>query len=251
MALAWSPKPGWTIEAAAGAITVTAGADEVFVLEDLREAVPAEVVGLWNAGVAPGRLSTAARAALDQLVLLGAVAPVPVPPAPPLAVAVAFAGTPYPALLGALHDSIDRNDAMVVAAPGDAGLVVWVRTTATLADAAEAAIAQTTTPYVFVDVAYHHTVSLGPLVVPDETACLACLAGWVAARWGDPVPPAEPEASRRAPLVAGLASVELERVAAGTSELANRTVSLDLRRWRIVDETLLRLPWCAACGDPP
>jgi hypothetical protein len=229
-------------------VTARAGADHVFVLDDLPGPAAGEVADYWEGTAHRGDLSVAAREALDQLVLLGALLPAPVTAGTTMRVVVAFAGDTPPALQRALVAAVNGADRLEVGAAGQADLVIWVRTTATLAETATAA-AGSPAPHLLVDAAYHHTVSLGPLVVPGETACLHCLAGRVTGRWGDPAPPPEPEVARLAPLVAGLVSVELRRAAAGACELANRTVALDLERWRIVDETVLRLPWCAGCGD--
>jgi bacteriocin biosynthesis cyclodehydratase domain-containing protein len=98
-------------------------------------------------------------------------------------------------------------------------------------------------------VAYHHTVSLGPLVVAGETACFACLAGRIGAAWGDPAPPERPAVLGGAGLAAALAVRELEAVAGGDVRLANATAAYDLASHRVLVETLYRLPWCPICGD--
>lgn len=246
----WAPSSGWTVEPGAGSLTASAGADHVFVLDELPDPAVAEITALWLGAATAGELSAAGREALDQLVLLGALRPVPhvgPDPAGALTVAVAFAGVTPPALHRALLDAVAGTDGVAAALANEAALVILVRTSATLADAAEAA-GRRPVPHLFVDTAYHHTVSLGPFVVPGQTACLSCLAGRVAGPWSDPPPPPEPEAAGAAQLVAGLVAVELRRIVAGACELANRTVSVDVERWRLVDETLLRLPWCTACG---
>lgn len=244
----WRRSPGWSVEIDAGTLTARAGADEAYVLTDLSEAATAEVARHWSGTAEQYALSSAARQALDQLVLLGALKPAPAPAGATLRVAVAFAGLEQPVLRRALVEALGDAEGMQPSDLDGAGLVVLVRTTATLAEAGSAG-ADCSVPHLFVDVAYHHTVSLGPLVVPGDTACLGCLAGRVTQRWGDPAPPPDPAATHLAQLVAGLVSVELERVAAGRSELANRTIAFDLDRWRLLDETVLRLPWCQHCGE--
>lgn len=245
----WVPSPGWSLEPGDGEVTVQGGADHAFALVDLTEEAVTEVAGLWTGSGGPDALSSAGLEALDQLVLLGAVRPMPASPGQPLAVDVRFAGAAGGTLRAAIEAAVGDVEGVELASGAPAGLEVWVRTTATLAEAAAAA-AVSGIGHLFVDVAYHHMVSLGPLVVPGETACLQCLAGRVSAHWGDPVPPQEPEAARLAPLVAGLVAIEVERVSGGICELANRTVTLDVERWRLIDETVLRLPWCPGCGDP-
>lgn len=229
--------PQWRLDAEGGTLVATAGADLRYAFPDLGPAVAAEVLRAWAGKRLDRRsLSVAAGEVVDQLAGLGAVRAVPAAAAVPLAVEVRFVHRP------------DEQVAAHLAGPGGgaAGLVVLVRTDGTLAELAEVA-AGVDGAHLVVDLAYHHTVSLGPLVVPGQTACAGCLAGRVAARWGDRPPPAEPAAAS-SPVAGALVAHEVAKVAAGTSLLVNRTVALDLASWRSVDEAVLRLPWCPHCG---
>lgn len=231
--LGLAPSPQWTVADEGGRLVASAGADLRYAFPDVTPAVAAEVASAWDAGDVDRRdLSTGAGEVFDQLAGLGALRPA-APPAPP-AVTVRFVHRPVPALA-----------ALASGGPGPA-VVVLVRTDGALAELAAAAPGDT--PHLVVDLAYHHTVSLGPLVVPGQTACAACLAARVAARWGDPRPPPAPAASG-AEVAAALVAHEVGKVADGTSLLVNRTVAVDLSSWRTVDETVLRRPGCPTCGS--
>jgi bacteriocin biosynthesis cyclodehydratase domain-containing protein len=131
-------------------------------------------------------------------------------------------------------------------------LVVYVRTTATLGETARLAAAGPPGPHLLVDAAYHHTLSLGPLVVPGDTSCLSCLVLRVWPSWGDDPPPSQPAATRRPGLLSAVVAAEIDKVAAGDTGLVNRTVAVNLITWRTTEGTLLKAPWCPECSptDP-
>lgn len=229
-----APDPGWTLDGRDGSLLLSAGADLRYAVADVAPAVAHEVLAAWRSGrVDRTAMSPVAAEVVDQLATAGALGPGPLGGgAPP--VATAFAGAAVDGV------GVGGGD------PAVAGAVVLVRTTATLAELAERAAALTA-PHLVVDVAYHHTVSLGPLVVPGQTACAGCLAGRISARWGDDPPPPSPAAAR-SPVAAAMVAHEAAKLAAGTSRLVNRTVAVDLDSWRTVDQALLRLPWCPCSG---
>jgi bacteriocin biosynthesis cyclodehydratase domain-containing protein len=227
-----APHPGWTLAGSDEALLLSAGADLRYAVADVPAAVADEVLAAWRAGHLDRTvLSAPAGEVLDQLATAGALRPAfseddERPPA-----TTVFVGAPV--------DGYPTGDA-------EGSVVVLVRTTGTLAELARRA-AEVNVPHLVVDVAYHHTVSLGPLVVPGQTACASCLAGRISARWGDEPPPPEPAAAR-AVVAMAIVAHEVAKVTAGTSRLVNRTVAVDLDTWRTVEQAVLRLPWCASCG---
>jgi bacteriocin biosynthesis cyclodehydratase domain-containing protein len=99
-----------------------------------------------------------------------------------------------------------------------------------------------------VDLALHHTVVLGPLVVPGVTACLACLDARASHRWGRPAVPARPAVQRRLAVVAALVDVQVGLVAAGTSPLVNATVAWNLETGQVDRQSLYKLAGCPRCS---
>src|SRR5206468_1396254 len=81
-------------------------------------------------------------------------------------------------------------------------------------------------PHLFLDLAYEHTVSLGPLVFPGLTSCVACLKGRIESRWGDHLPPPETRAvSELGPLAFEWLVVEIERIFGNEDySLVNKTL---------------------------
>jgi bacteriocin biosynthesis cyclodehydratase domain-containing protein len=97
--------------------------------------------------------------------------------------------------------------------------------------------------------AFHHTLSLGPLVFPGETACIACLQGRVSIRWGDETPPTSPKvANKYINIVTELISAELDRIAQGDTSLTNKTVSWNFQDRTIKTNQLLKVPLCPICS---
>lgn len=105
-------------------------------------------------------------------------------------------------------------------------------------------------PHLFVDMAFHHTFSLGPLVFPGETACIACLQGRIGTRWGDDLPPTSPKVSDEYPgVVSELISIELNRISHNNTSLTNKTVSWNFHDRTIKVSQLLKVPLCPICAQ--
>ena len=95
---------------------------------------------------------------------------------------------------------------------------------------------------------FHHTVSIGPLVIPHETPCVTCLQGRLRERWGEREPVADPEVTRRYPdLVAALLASEVRRCLEGDTSLVGWTVAWDLADRSVLREKLLTVPLCTYC----
>ena len=141
-------------------------------------------------------------------------------------------------------------DAVLPGEPRDAGtadLLVLVRHTAAASDIVRQA-SELERPHLFVDMSFHHTVSIGPLVIPHETPCVACLQGRLRERWGEREPVADPEVTRRYPdLVAALLASEVRRCLEGDTSLVGWTVAWNLADRSILREKLLTVPLCDYC----
>lgn len=110
--------------------------------------------------------------------------------------------------------------------------------------------ASITTPHIFVDMAFQHTISLGPLVFPGDTPCIACLEGRLKTRWGDRTPPKEPTAKTMySNLAAELACLELDRFKANDMSLTFKTVAYDISARTTTINKLLTVPQCPYCSS--
>lgn len=130
-----------------------------------------------------------------------------------------------------------------------ADLLIIVRVNSTYADLLEKIEYQKITkPHLFVDMGFHHTLSLGPLVFPGETACIACLQGRVSTRWGDEAPPTSPKVTNDyLGIVSELISTELLRISGEDTSLTNKTVSWNFQDRIIKTNQLLKVPLCPVC----
>jgi len=228
--LRWSA--AWAVDPGPDPTTLvlSAGADRRIAVDGLaaddraaveRWAADGEVPSIPWPGTPRARL-------IDRLVELGAV--VPIAGADDGGTMRVVAGDPA---VGA------RLEGLLTEATGD--LVVAVRTGAGWPDVPDGL-------HLGVDLALHHTVVLGPLVVPGVTACLACLDARVAHRWGRPAVPDQPAVQRRLAIVAALVDVQVGLVASGTSPLVNATVAWNLETGDVDRQSLYKLAGCPRCA---
>jgi hypothetical protein len=237
--LRWSE--AWTVEPGPDptVLVLSAGADRRAAVDGLAPGT-CSAVARWAATghlpTSPARSGGAAGGVdprlVDRLVELGAVRPV-VPQGRPVVVA----GDPA---VG------ERLGALLAEAAGD--LVVAVRTGADWPELPDPADGAGGRLHLGVDLALHHTVVLGPLVLPGVTACLACLDARVAHRWGRAAVPDRPAVQRRLAVVAELVGVQVELAAAGTSPLLNATAAWNLETGEVDRQSLYKLAGCPGCG---
>jgi bacteriocin biosynthesis cyclodehydratase domain-containing protein len=232
--------PEWSASYSDGALILSGGADQLLAVEGVDSATASEIARLWSGGPQP--TSRRGLEIAGQLADLGIVRRT-LGSAAPFRVAVIGNGDLGTAIRAVLAKRLGAG-----AAQEDADLVIFVRTAGRLVDVyADGVLPKT--PHLLIDAAYHHTFSIGPLVVPGDTACIACLAGRIAHRWGDPPSPERPAVQRNLALLAEIAMLEVERIANGDLGLAGQTVAYDFERRRVVSGIIYRLPWCPVCGD--
>ncbi|MEU4739818.1 hypothetical protein AB0G02_05035 [Actinosynnema sp. NPDC023658] len=234
------PDPAWRAQLQAEGLVVHAGADLAYLLPDVPGAEARVLVELFEPvlrGSArpldPDRLPAPVRAHLPQLRSLGALRPAGLPvPDEPLSVGVRVIGAEPAGLGGHFPPAAAEPD-----------LVLVVRTSGTLADLAAL---REPKPHLLLDLAYHHTASLGPFVVPGASACLGCLTVRARRRWGDPEPPARPAATTTDfPLL--WAKHAIARLAAGSLALLDRVVTLNLDEFTTTAEDVLPAADCEVC----
>jgi hypothetical protein len=238
--------PGWRAFAVDGGVQLTAGADLAYLLPDLPVADVAFLVNLFgstrggsNERLDPDRAPDSVRHLIPRLRLLGALRPTGLPSHPDPTVCLAILGDEPPALRATLANALSIMDS-------DADLILVVRTTSTWLDVATAAT-QLHRPHLFLDLAYHHSVSIGPLVVPGATACLGCLALRITRRWGDQAPPHAPRVLADPTLPAAIAAHLIRRIGTGSLTLLDRVVTCDLDELATTIEHVLPSAGCLIC----
>lgn len=225
--LHWSPH--WRIELTGdGDLILTAGADRRFALRGIGEDLGTRALS-WAAGTLPERLTPDEHRLIDRLVDAGAVR------ATGSSGRLRLAGDER--VLDELLVSPALRD-IDLAGHGD--LVLMVRTNDTWP-------APPAIPHLGVDCSLHHTVVIGPYVIPGRSACTSCLDTRMARRWA-PTPAAPmPAVQGHLCVVAHLVAIQVELIARGTSPLVNATIAWDLERGSVSAETLLKMPGCALC----
>lgn len=251
VALAFSD--AWRVERSGSTLVVQAGADRVHELPGLDDAEISLVEG-WFGG-AP--INTAAhprgRVIADLLLQVGALRLEVTADSLPLV--IHWAGAPLPHLRNALHACL--GDQLVDETDRDAasGIAVVVRTTATWMETFVVcyALLQAGRAHLLCDLAYHDRVTIGPLVVPGQTACVECLGGRIAHRWGDPQPPTMPNATQAGSfVVAGAVTHALRDLCAGDPlPYVASCVVIDLATMESQSTTVTRSPWCTSCAAVP
>lgn len=200
--MSYSANPRWALVHDPGLLVLHAGADELFAIEDVSDGVAAEVLALWRTEVMrPEGLSQEAADVFEQLKAAGIVRNL-LAPLIEYSLEVRFAGSHDAALEAAIADALPTG----IAADSEqaADLVLFVRTDGALMDIVGDGYATLTPPHLLLDLAFDHTVCLGPLVFTRQTACLSCLVGRLSHYWGDVTPPARPGMNGHPGLSAGL-----------------------------------------------
>ncbi|OZI59198.1 hypothetical protein [Bordetella genomosp. 4] len=256
----WINNPAWTLleQAHDGRmlLVLTGGADETYIVDEaVSDACVRRVFQAWqNESLSSLQDDPECGAAVRQIQRVGALVP---PRALPEVnhFSVAWLGDPCESLMPALATMIAENRiALQGDAPRDAvaganieDLLLVVRTNAQWDSALSTyAALRPRQRHLFVDTAYHHTVSIGPYVVPGETACVACLGHRIAHRWGDLPGPAQPAMSSRSHSIAAVLA-PLLTAAGGLLPFLEHSVSLNLQTLASVRDKVFQLPGCPVC----
>lgn len=253
----WTRNPAWALFSQTHAqrqlLLVSGGADELYVVDEADTPTAVErILGHWQDDTLAILQDDAdCGAAVRQLIRLGVLVPLQAVPTV-RRYALDWLGDPLPGLADAFDQqggaALQRVDAVA-----DADLLVLVRHGLGW----EAALTRyrtqmPTQPHLLLDLSYHHTLALGPYVVPGQSACVYCLGNRVLRRWGEAAVPAMPAVAAKPARIAALVAPLLDQpqLLLGYFE---RTVWLDLHRLHGERDRVLRLPWCPACqrGDAP
>lgn len=249
--------PNWTLFVEKNLLVLSAGGDETYLIDDIVD--PALARRIHEAYLSDNLAELAADPAcagvVRQLLQLKAILPAHALLAPQR-VGIAWFGEPLLALTERLlsASAAQENPAWrYTETPSEAtDILLLVRTNAGWQETLKAyRDLAPQVPHLFVDLAYHHTLSIGPFVVPGETACLGCFANRVAHRWGDPPLPRRPAANEEIDVaVAVLRRALLAEDASPRAPLAfvERVTSLDLGTLRSQSSRLFQLPDCPTCG---
>jgi bacteriocin biosynthesis cyclodehydratase domain-containing protein len=232
--------PEWVIHQEENSLIISGGADARFEIE-LENSKPSFFSTLKNTTFfSRDELNEADLRVLEELVTAEIVVP-----------RLQKNNTLRVAILGddsKLAPIIDTN-IKIVESNQDYDLALIIRTNSTYSDLLKDVDYQSIIkPHLLVDIAFHHTLSIGPLVFPAETACIACLQGRITTRWGDNTPPPKPlVATKYERVIPELIATELARIAKDDTSLTNKTVSWNFQERAIKKDQLLKVPICPVC----
>lgn len=241
----WSPH--WHAAIVDDHLVVRAGADMELETGPLSLAAQHKAL-LWQNEESVARPSEASECQdlFDQFVTLGALQPNI--SSLSTKIMLRWLGMPIPLLESFLSQEDFLFQPTSIAAT-TVPLEVAIRTTYTWSETLEAIREWQPHPHLFVDVAYHHTISVGPFVVPGETACIGCLGGRIRQRWRDNPPVSAPLITSRTLLLAGFLSDACARITTGTVPYINAVMTWDSEEGTAMQERVYRVPGCIFCDD--
>jgi bacteriocin biosynthesis cyclodehydratase domain-containing protein len=242
----YRPNKAWDVVYENGLLVLNAGADKLFAIEDVAEEDAHTILALWKqSSFELPNGSKELATILEQLKAAGllinelgknSIAKI----------ALKFIGKPNQHLAQETEKQLGKN--LRLSPEKEAEFVVFIRTNAQLKNLLED-YDKVTKPHILVDISFEHSISLGPLVFPGETACLSCLVGRVTTYWGDAVPPQTPAIQNNPVIIAGLLNMELTKILFEYNrELVNHTVAFDFEEHRIKKNSVYKLPMCPVCG---
>jgi hypothetical protein len=238
-----------------GLLIAEAGDDERFGLSDLDAHDADPLLKAWNDNAFDSLRTTApsALAALEKLRVLGAITsgrPANATPQRVFAMAIGRAAQPAIDYLG----SMTREQTLITTGSAfeaelDFDLAVVIRAGGSYKDLLAATESLAKIPHLFIDASFHHTISIGPLVVPGCSACLQCLTTRLTNRWNEAPPPPAPKVAQKPELLAALALDEILNWQQGSSLLVGRVRQIDTHTWHTATDTLLRTTPCPRCSE--
>ncbi|MET0889041.1 MAG: hypothetical protein ABWY09_02795 [Stenotrophomonas maltophilia] len=247
----WTRNPAWAVFSQTHAqrplLLVSGGADELYVVDEADTPTVVErILGHWqDETLAILENDPDCGPAVRQLIRLGVLVPLQAVRSV-RRYALDWLGEPLPGLADAF-DQHASADLQRVDAVADADLLVLVRHGLGWEQALTRYRARMPAqPHLLLDLSYHHTLALGPYVVPGQSACVYCLGNRVLRRWGDAVVPALPAVAAQPARIAALVAPLLDQPQLLLGYL-ERSVWLDLHRLHGERDRVLRLPWCPAC----
>lgn len=240
--------PAWTLRRGTEQqLLCSAGADQLFAIEELEAYVILEILNCWGKGLFnSAKLSKRANEIVEQLLSAGIVRP-------KLGktdknIQIAIVGDPK--YTAKIKPSLQQANS-ATSEEKMADLKIVLRTSQSYAQLLdELDYSNLKTPHLLVDMGFHHTVSIGPLVLPGQTACLACLQGRLTNRWGDNPPPSEPAMLNYIGFARELLNVELAKLINDKDySLVQKTVVYDLNERQVQVNPLYKVPLCPICAN--
>lgn len=227
-AVRWSP--GWRVEDSS-TVVLSAGSDRRLALPSLSASLRDSLID-WSSANLPiivTDLTVDQRRLLDRLVDVGAVVP---------------SGETRTVFVSGEQDDWLANglaaNGITVGTQTNCDVAVLVRTHMGWPE-------RPVGPHLGLDYTMHHTVVLGPFVLPGLSSCTSCLDVRTARRWPSIEPSPTPNVARWRNVIAELVTIQLDLAFRNASPLINATTAWDLERGNVDRQTLLKSPGCSYC----
>lgn len=221
---------------------ITKGADEIYFLDEVKEDNAAVIFSAYEKDLL-GDLAQEHKDIVKKLEQAGVVYKEWFEPKKNIRLAIQYCGSTNDRLTNALSEikDVTLTDEMV-------DLLLIVRTNTSLKNILKDYTIQV--PQLFVDIAYSHIISIGPLIHKKHTACLGCFVGRLTHNWGDPAPPENPCANDKTALIAALLQEKLAEYAllGNCPDLINHVWNFNTKRFTAKFDRVHKLPWCPVCG---
>ncbi len=247
--------PRWNLLIEDGKLLITKGADEIYLIEELT-GKDSEIIyeSYKNGKIYEIKANTTDEKILGVISKLEKVGVIykkseNVVPSKPLNFSLSWIGTPNQKIFNLLEQfSKNTKQLNFNAKVNSPDILIMIRTSAKLAETMKD-YEKIKFPHLFVDIAYDHTLSLGPLVFPGETACLGCFIGRITRNWGDAEPPKSSNVSHSYELIASmvLEQVRTFQKIGSHPELIEKAVTFNLSDLTTKTDSVFRLPWCPIC----
>jgi hypothetical protein len=247
--------PRWNLLIEDGKLLITKGADEIYLIEELT-GKDSEIIyeSYKNRKIHEIKANTTDEKILGVISKLEKAGVIykkseGTDSSKPVNFSVIWIGNPNQKVFSLL-EQFSKNTEQLRFATGvnSPDILIMIRTSTKLAEAMKD-YKKIKLPHLFVDIAYDHTLSLGPLVFPGETACLGCFIGRITRNWGDAEPPQLPNVSDSHELIASMILEQMRtfQKIGSCPELIEKATTFNLSDLTTKTDSVFRLPWCPIC----
>jgi len=228
----------WIVKIAGDQLIVSGGADVSYQL-DITDNLQTEFAAIKNSLYSTNQLSDDDRILHEQLLAGGIALP-----------KVAKKAKIKIRIFGEIGSEPTYDNAIIVTDNSyDLGIIL--NGSATLAELLQKVDYQSVSqPHILFDTTNYQNISVGPLVFPGETACLACLQGRLEYRWSDDEKPKQPRARDYSKLLTGLIDREIRRFIDQDYSMIGQTVAFNFDDYSALKHPLYKLEKCPICDRP-
>ena len=237
----------WNMFVEENKLFATKGADEIYFLDDIDEECVNDVYNLYL----EDKFEQIDKNILEKLKQAGIIYEKIYNRTNKLKVAIKYIGTNNFNLNNSINNRIaNSNNIDIVDTINDCDLLLIIRTNEKLKEVLRD-YDKIKVPHLFVDLAYSNTISIGPIVYKNETACLGCFIGRITRIWGDPVIPEEPQILEKYELISDLIIERLNEfiIFGNCPDLVNGVWNFNTSEFNTKLDKTYKLPWCPICNS--